>query len=253
MKERIKNISFPAFLLLIVSLAQSKDFFRIISGAFRGYLSIGMILSSVQQLCPFVLFYFLFMKENEKKPLGIVAVLGGCITLVNGLFSARYLLGGTAFIDALVGGALYNLVSPVLIGILLMMLGSKLVKNKSFTKKYYVFCGFSIFLIAYASVFMAVANPRAIMLKLPTLLYALSLWYIPKLYVEQEYRKTRINTAKFIAVAATVVAMYLILGAAGGSTSGSSKSNSGEPWKDLGVSKKEYMEVYNYFKYGEHS
>jgi len=28
-------------------------------------------------------------------------------------------------------------------------------------------------------------------------------------------------------------------------------SSSNEPWKELGVSKKEYMQVYNYHKYGE--
>lgn len=35
------------------------------------------------------------------------------------------------------------------------------------------------------------------------------------------------------------------------SSGGSSSSHSNEPWRDLGVSKKEYMDVYNHYKYGE--
>ena len=34
------------------------------------------------------------------------------------------------------------------------------------------------------------------------------------------------------------------------SKSGGSGSSSKEPWKELGVSKKEYMDVYNHYKYG---
>lgn|GEM_PF-6289792 len=37
---------------------------------------------------------------------------------------------------------------------------------------------------------------------------------------------------------------------AGGSSGGSSSGLSGEPWKELGVSEKEYMEIYNYYKHG---
>lgn len=35
------------------------------------------------------------------------------------------------------------------------------------------------------------------------------------------------------------------------SDGGSSGSHRDEPWKDLGVTEREYNQVYNYYKYGE--
>ena len=254
MKTKLKNLSFPALLLLIVCVIGIKGLLFGIINLFRGSLSISRLLSLIEQLCPFVLFYLLSMKEEQKKSFGIAAVFFGCVTIIKGLFSIRHLFAFNAFIEAVVGGPLYNVISSVLIGLLLLLLGSKLIKNENITKKYYFFCGLSLFLIAYASVIMAIANPLAILSKLPTFLYILSLWYIPKLYIDSEYQKTRTTSKKFKTIVVVVVAMYLLLAAAGGlSGSSSTSSNPNEPWKDLGVSKKEYMEVYNYYKYGEHS
>ena len=42
---------------------------------------------------------------------------------------------------------------------------------------------------------------------------------------------------------------YLLSGS-GGKSSSSKDELSDEPWKDLGVSKQEYMDVYNKLKYG---
>jgi len=46
-----------------------------------------------------------------------------------------------------------------------------------------------------------------------------------------------------------IIVAALLLSLIGSCDSGSSHSN--EPWRDLGVSKREYMQVYNYYKYGE--
>lgn len=47
-----------------------------------------------------------------------------------------------------------------------------------------------------------------------------------------------------------IAIIFVFLVAAIGSCS-SSGSSSSKPWKELGVSEREYMQVYNYYKYGE--
>lgn len=44
-------------------------------------------------------------------------------------------------------------------------------------------------------------------------------------------------------VMTAVLALMLLSGC-------SDSDNSNKPWKELGVSEREYMEVYNYFRYG---
>ena len=251
MKERIKNISFPALLLLVVSVTEIKSILSFIGNLTGGYIGIGSLFTLAELICPFVLFYLLFAKEEQKKPIGIAAVIFGFFTFFSGLLSVPNLFVFDAFIEAVVGGPLFSLLSDVLQGVLLLLLGFKLIKNQDVTKKYYVLCGLSIFLVGYASVFMAIANPLAIVSKLPTFLYILSLWYIPKLYVESEYPKTRVTSKKITTIGLVVVAMYALFLVAGG-LSGTSSGSSNEPWKELGVSEKEYMDIYNYYKYGEH-
>lgn len=51
------------------------------------------------------------------------------------------------------------------------------------------------------------------------------------------------------AIALVVLLVVLIIASAMDSGSGNASGN--QPWKELGVSKKEYMEIYNKFKYGE--
>lgn len=251
MKNRLKNMSFPALLLLIVSVTEIKSILSFIGNVARGFIGIGSLFSFAELICPIVLFYFLFMKEKQKKSLGIAAVIFGFLTIISGLLSVPNLFVFDAFIEAVVGGPLFSVLSHVLLGVLLLILGSKLIKDKNVTKKYYVLCGLSIFLVGYASVIMAIANPLAILSKLPTLLYVLSLWYIPKLYMESEYQKTRVTSKKITTIVFVVVAMYVLYFVAGG-LSGTSSGSSNEPWKELGVSEKEYMDIYNYYKYGEH-
>ena len=53
-------------------------------------------------------------------------------------------------------------------------------------------------------------------------------------------------TNKLLIIVAVVVFVIFIAMAFASSPSGSSS----EPWRELGVSKKEYMDVYNYYKYG---
>ena len=49
---------------------------------------------------------------------------------------------------------------------------------------------------------------------------------------------------------AIVVIIILLLGSFMSSSSGSGSSSSSQPWKELGVSKSEYMKIYNKIKYG---
>ena len=49
-----------------------------------------------------------------------------------------------------------------------------------------------------------------------------------------------------------IAIVFVLLVAALGSCNSSSSSRN-EPWRDLGVSEREYMQVYNYYKYGEWS
>jgi len=249
MKEKIKNLSFPALLLLIASVTQIEGLLSLIISLFRGFFSISRLLLLLKQLSPFVLFYFLFMKQEQKKSVGIAAAFFGIATMISGIFSVRSLFVFENFIDIVVGGPLYNVASNILIGLLLLLLGWKLIHDKNVTTGYYFLCGLSIFLIAYASIFMAIANPLAIISKLPTFFYVLSLWYIPKVYIESEQHKIRITSKKIKTIVIVVVIMYVFLAVAGG-LSGTTSSSSNEPWRDLGVTKKEYMDVYNYYKYG---
>ena len=47
------------------------------------------------------------------------------------------------------------------------------------------------------------------------------------------------------------IILIIVLMMSNGITGGkSSSSSSDKPWKDLGVSEREYMEIYNHFKYG---
>ena len=57
-------------------------------------------------------------------------------------------------------------------------------------------------------------------------------------------QKTNPNIPLFIAAGIFLVLLVIAYVTSGGS------SSANEPWRDLAVSKKEYMYVYNYFKYG---
>lgn len=46
-----------------------------------------------------------------------------------------------------------------------------------------------------------------------------------------------------------IVAILIIFGTIAAVSSSNAPSN--KPWKDLGVSEREYMEIYNYYKYGK--
>ena len=54
-----------------------------------------------------------------------------------------------------------------------------------------------------------------------------------------------------IAVTAVIVVILLIIISTSDGSSGGNSGISGRPWEDLGVSRSEYMEVYNYYKYGK--
>ena len=64
-----------------------------------------------------------------------------------------------------------------------------------------------------------------------------------------EYNKK--HKAKNI-LAIAVLVLCLIMSSSLGScgSSSSRKSSSSQPWRELGVSKSEYMEIYNKYKYG---
>ena len=72
-------------------------------------------------------------------------------------------------------------------------------------------------------------------------------------------RKTIKN--RILVIVAIVIFLIVVMSNGGSNSNNSSSSNSsssssssgpkGEPWKELGVSKKEYMEIYNKIKYGE--
>ena len=62
-----------------------------------------------------------------------------------------------------------------------------------------------------------------------------------------EQKKNMSGKALMIAAAAVFVIFVV---AAFAIDSGASGSHPDEPWKDLGVSEKRYMEIYNYYKYG---
>ena len=74
---------------------------------------------------------------------------------------------------------------------------------------------------------------------------------------EEEMQSIKENTSKnnkaktyvLLALAAILLIAYLLSGS-GGKSSSSKDELSDEPWKELGVSKQEYMDVYNKFKYG---
>ena len=253
MKGKVKNINFPTLLLLVTSIFQIKSVYYSLISIFQGPVDIFYLLNFVEMLCPIVLFVILFLGEDKKKILGIASIVFGGVTLVNGLRAVPNLIMYDEFVELLVGGPFFNVLSSILIGVLLLILGVKLMANGNVAKRYYFLCGLSIFLVAYASIFMAIANPLAIISKLPTFFYVLSLWYIPKLYseVEAERTKVRMTSKKVKTIIVVVVIMYIVLGMAGGlSGTSSNSSHPNQPWKDLGVSEKEYMDVYNYYKYG---
>ena len=67
-------------------------------------------------------------------------------------------------------------------------------------------------------------------------------------------QKPQGNMGMVVGVTAIVIVAMVIalLFGAGSSSSTRSDRPSGQPWKDLGVSEKEYMDIYNFYKYGEH-
>ena len=79
----------------------------------------------------------------------------------------------------------------------------------------------------------------------------LGVWFLPVVFVKAENADGVIKEATIAVVAIAVIMLISYLASdAGGSSGGSSSGLSGEPWKELGVSEKEYMEIYNHFKYG---
>lgn len=57
--------------------------------------------------------------------------------------------------------------------------------------------------------------------------------------------KKKINGKLLLIIAGVVFAIFVAMAFAD-----SPSSSSSEPWRELGVTKKEYMDVYNYYKYG---
>lgn len=70
--------------------------------------------------------------------------------------------------------------------------------------------------------------------------------YIKKASGASANKPKKLNSKILLAIAIVIFAGFVAIAF----TSSSSSSNSNEPWKELGVTKKEYMDVYNYYKYG---
>lgn len=70
--------------------------------------------------------------------------------------------------------------------------------------------------------------------------------FISKPSDESAGEKKKISNKALIIIAVAVFVVFIAFAFAN-SPSGSSN----EPWRELGVSKKEYMDVYNYYKYGK--
>ena len=64
---------------------------------------------------------------------------------------------------------------------------------------------------------------------------------------EIEQTNNKIKNSIPVIIAAVIIVIFIAIASASSSSSGGSSS---KPWKDLGVSEKEYMEIYNYYKYG---
>ncbi|MDO5478347.1 MAG: hypothetical protein Q4G23_04200 [Clostridia bacterium] len=222
MKEKFKAINFPALLLLIASVFSIKSVLLSIFSLFKGYWTLISPIFFINTLTPLVLFYLIFMKEDKKKLLGLISVILSVASLLCGVINIPYLFKTDAFITIIVNGQLCDVIVNIFTGVLLLILGIKLIKNKDITTGYYFLCGLCIFLVLYGSVFTAIANPLAILSRFPIFLYTLSLWYIPKLYKESERYKTCITSGKIKGLIITAVAMYALLTVAtlfaGGST-----------------------------------
>ena len=63
---------------------------------------------------------------------------------------------------------------------------------------------------------------------------------------ESAEQKKNVSGKVLVIAAAAVFVIFVISAFAIDSTT----SHSDEPWRDLGVSEREYMEIYNYYKYG---
>lgn len=78
----------------------------------------------------------------------------------------------------------------------------------------------------------------------------IGIFLIVKKYIptknETEENKAKPNSKILLIVVAVIFLVLIVFAFA----SSSNTSNSNKPWKDLGVSEKEYMDVYNYYKYG---
>ena len=70
--------------------------------------------------------------------------------------------------------------------------------------------------------------------------------FVKKPSDESAGEKKKLTNKVLVIVA---IAVFVIFIAAAFATSPSGSSN--EPWRELGVSKKEYMDIYNYYKYGK--
>ncbi len=70
--------------------------------------------------------------------------------------------------------------------------------------------------------------------------------FIPAFAKKENSKKSKSKVSLPLIIAGLIFVIFIVV--AFTSSSGSSSST---PWKDLGVSEREYMEVYNYFKYGK--
>ena len=137
-----------------------------------------------------------------------------------------------------------------------MTFGLKLLKNEEIPRFGDSFCLMqicSILLIGTSCalyIFTTAIDLSSGFYYLGSVLYSISLWYVPKLYSEKERAQTKVNARTLIYIVVGLAIAWCVLWVVNNIIN-SPSHRPDEPWRELGVTKKEYMEVYNFYKYGE--
>lgn len=258
-----KKVSLAFTLLTAYCLLNLTNIFRNLGILFSRF-SVGGILSFLISLAtillPFALLALLYLNtKKDVKKAGALVCLAGAVLKAYSVFTniksmITMLLSGSDFFIMLnsVSNLIFNLSVALLFFFAYRHISTG--KKSPYVK---VVAGAGGFCYFFASALILLMSSGAVSNMLAGLLLIMALVFLPATVAD--YSTATMTSGTNLKIVVAVLALALLIPAIAGSAgSGSSSRNddlynsvSGEPWKDLGVSKREYMEIYNKYKYGE--
>ena len=192
------------------------------------------------------------LAENLRKwmiPLCFVMAVSQILALIRVIRNFVMMGFSMDFYGIVSGGLVSSILGTIASLVLYIIVAGMIQKQPATISKKYRFGFYGVLFVMIFFGMLALIGGANVFGSLVSLL---GVWFLPVVFVKAENADGVIKEATIAVIAIAIIMLISYLASDAGDSSGSSSSSglAGEPWKELGVSEREYMEIYNHFKYG---